>query len=92
MFGAMTPRFGHLDFKYRFLVGFAIFIGLFFVEYPPIFVLGYWGWGALVHKTISGALLILNLVLAQYLAKRLGLFGSPSNIGTRKTVPPAMKD
>jgi len=67
-----------LDFKYQFLAALSIFVGLFFVEYPPIFLLGYWSWGALVHKTLTGILLILNLVLAQFAAKRLGLFkGAP---------------
>ena len=70
----MTSRLRELDFKYQFLVALSIFVGLFFMEYPPMFLLGYWSWGPVVHKTITGALLILNLVLAQQAAKRLGLF------------------
>jgi hypothetical protein len=64
-----------LGFKAQVALVLAIYVGLFFVEYPPIFLLGYWAWGALVHKTITGVLLAVNLVITQYLAKRLGLFG-----------------
>jgi hypothetical protein len=52
----------------------SILVGLFFVEYPPIFLFGYWSWGAVAHKTLTGVLLILNLILAQYAARRLGFF------------------
>ncbi len=82
--GALASRLRGLDFKYQFLVALSIFVGLFFVEYPPIFLLGYWSWGALVHKTLTGILLILNLVLAQYSAKRLGLFQSKATIGPQE--------
>ena len=64
-----------LGFKAQAAVVLALYVGLFFVEYPPIFLFGYWSWGALVHKTITGVLLALNLVITQYAAKRLGLFG-----------------
>ena len=63
-----------LGFKAQLAVVLAIYVGLFFVEYPPIFLMGYWSWGALVHKTITGVLLAVNLVITQYAAKRLGLF------------------
>ncbi len=51
-----------------------ILLGLFFVEYPPIFLVGYWSWGALVHKVLSGVLIAVNLVITQYAARRLGFF------------------
>ena len=63
-----------LGFKSQVAVVLAFYVGLFFVEYPPIFLLGYWSWGALVHKTLTGVLLAVNLVITQYAAKRLGLF------------------
>jgi hypothetical protein len=61
-------------FKYQLLVALGLYVGLFFVEYPPIFLMGYWSWGAVVHKTITGVLLILNLLVTQYSVKRIGLF------------------
>jgi hypothetical protein len=64
-----------LGFKAQVAVVLAFYVGLFFLEYPPIFLLGYWSWGALVHKTITGGLLAVNLIITQYAAKRLGLFG-----------------
>jgi hypothetical protein len=63
-----------LGFKSQVAVVLAFYVGLFFVEYPPIFLLGYWSWGALEHKTLTGVLLAVNLVITQYAAKRLGLF------------------
>jgi hypothetical protein len=63
-----------MDFKYQVIVTVSIFVGLFFLEYPPIFLLGYWSWSAAAHKTLTGILLILNLVLSQYAARRLGFF------------------
>lgn len=65
---------GGLAFRYQVAIAAAIYIGLFFVEYPPIFLVGYWSWGALVHKTLTGVLLAVNLVLAEIAVKRLGLF------------------
>lgn len=47
-----------------------IFLGLFFLEYPPLFLMGYWSWSALVHKTLSGIFLILNLAVAEYAVRR----------------------
>jgi hypothetical protein len=52
----------------------SILVGLFFIEYPPIFLFGYWSWGAVAHKTLTGILLITNLVVAQFIARRLGFF------------------
>ncbi len=72
------PRLG---FKYQLLVTVSMFVGLFFLEYPPIFLLGYWSWGGAVHKTLTGILLLLNLLLAQYAARRLGFFRSASKAG-----------
>ncbi len=58
------------------LVALCILVGLFFVEYPPIFLVGYWAWGALVHKTLSGVFIVLNLLITQYATRRLGFFQS----------------
>ena len=58
--------------KSEIILGVSILVGLFFVEYPLIFPLGYWSWGALAHKTLTGMLLVLNLLMAQYATKRLG--------------------
>jgi hypothetical protein len=58
--------------EYQVLVTAAVFLGLFFVEYPPLFLLGYWTWGAFVHKTLSGVFLILNLVAGLQVWRRLG--------------------
>jgi hypothetical protein len=71
-----TRSMASLGFKAQVAVVLALYVGLFFVEYPPIFLLGYWSWGALVHKTITGVLLAVNLLITQYAARRLGLFGS----------------
>ena len=71
-----TRAVARLSFKAQVAVLLAFYVGLFVVEYPPIFLLGYWSWGALVHKTITGVLLAVNLVITQYTAKRLGMFGS----------------
>ena len=64
-----------MRFKAQVAVVLALYVGLFFVEYPLIFMLGYWSWGGLVHKVISGVIIALNLVVTQYASKRLGLFG-----------------
>ena len=63
-----------LGFKSQLLVTLALYIGLFLVEYPPIFLMGYWSWGAVVHKSLTGVLIVLNLLITQRLARRLGLF------------------
>jgi hypothetical protein len=51
------------------------------VEYPPIFLLGYWSWSGLVHKTITGVLIVVNLVVALQAAKRLGSIGEVKKVG-----------
>jgi hypothetical protein len=63
---------GMLDSKSQVLLALSILVGLFFVEYPPLFLLGYWSWGAAVHKTLTGAFLVTNLLVAQFVARRLG--------------------
>jgi hypothetical protein len=68
------PTTTSMGFKAQVAVVLALYVGLFFVEYPPIFILGYWSWGGLVHKLITGVLIALNLVVTQYAARRLGLF------------------
>jgi hypothetical protein len=71
---ARTTPTATMGLKAQVAVTIALYVGLFFVEYPPIFILGYWGWGAVVHKIITGVLIALNLVVTQYAARRLGLF------------------
>jgi len=62
--------------KFQVAISLCILVGLFFVEYPPIFLIGYWSWGALAHKTLSGALIAVNLLITQYSVRRLGYFRS----------------
>ena len=71
----MPTRSVRLGFKGQVAMALAFYVGLFFVEYPPIFLLGYWSWGALAHKVITGVLLAVNLIITQYSARRLGMFG-----------------
>ena len=47
-----------------------IFFGLFFVEYLPLFALGYWSWGYAPHKILSGVFILLNLAIAEYAVRR----------------------
>ncbi len=61
-----------LDFKSQVIVALSTLVGLFFIEYPPLFLLGYWSWSASVHKILTGAFLIANLVIAQQVVRRLG--------------------
>jgi hypothetical protein len=63
-----------LDAKLQVLVAASILVSLFLVEYPPIFLLGYWTWSGTVHKTLTGVLLVVNLVVTQLATKRLGFF------------------
>jgi hypothetical protein len=84
------PGTGMLDFKSQVLVALSILVGLFFIEYPPLFLLGYWTWGAAVHKTLTGAFLITNLLVAQFVARRLGSFRGgrrPGRSGVQKGLP-----
>ncbi len=80
-----------LDPKSQLLLAVSILVGLFFLEYPPIFALGYWSWGAALHKALTGALLVINLVVAQYATRRLSspgnstLEGSPGRQGVSET-------
>jgi hypothetical protein len=79
-----TTSIARLGFKSQVAFVLAFYIGLFFVEYPPLFLLGYWTWGGLVHKTITGILLAVNLIITQYAAKRLGLFSRVEKVGNGK--------
>jgi len=65
---AGTTRGGRL--RLQVIVAVAVLVGLFFVEYPPIFALGYWTWSGAVHKALTGVFLIVNLVIGQYVARR----------------------
>ena len=47
-----------------------IFFGLFLLEYPPLFLFGYWTWSGTLHKILSGIFLILNLAVAEYAVRR----------------------
>jgi hypothetical protein len=62
---------GRRDIRYQILIAASIFCGLFFVEYPLLFLVGYWSWGPVIHKVLSGLFLVLNLALAEYARKRL---------------------
>jgi hypothetical protein len=70
----MIARLRDAGFASQVVVTVAILVGLFFIEYPPIFLFGYWSWGAVAHKTLTGILLVANLVVAQFVARRLGFF------------------
>jgi hypothetical protein len=68
--------------NYQVLVTAGVFFGLFFIEYPPLFQLGYWAWpytvGYTAHKILSGLFIILNLGITQYAVRRWGYFrGAP---------------
>ncbi len=65
--GAGRPR---TDLNLYLTVAAPIFFALFFLEYPPLFLIGYWSWSAVVHKTLSGIFLILNLAIAEYAVRR----------------------
>jgi hypothetical protein len=68
--------------KYQVLVTASLFFGLFFIEYPPLFELGYWAWpytvGYTAHKILSGLFIILNLGITQYAVRRWGFFRGSS--------------
>lgn len=64
-----------------------VLIGLFFLEYPPIFLFGYWSWGPVTHKVLSGVLLIVNLVVAQYAGKRAFSLGHRASADATKPSP-----
>jgi len=75
-------------FKLQVGISLCIYLGLFFLEYPPIFMVGYWSWGALVHKTLSGVLIALNLVITQYAVRRLGYFkGEGTRLAAGRRLP-----
>jgi hypothetical protein len=76
-----TSKSQRSDVKYQLLVFAAVFLSLFFVEYPPLFLLGYWSWGAVIHKVLSGVFLILNLIIAEFARKRLGFVPVPRSKG-----------
>ena len=62
------------ELRYQVLITGALFFGLFFVEYPPLFLLGYWSWGYWPHKVLSGIFIVLNLFVTQYAVRRWGFF------------------
>ena len=82
--GLRLRRFVALGFRSQLAVSVCILLGLFFVEYPPIFLIGYWTWGALVHKVLSGALIALNLLITQFAVRRLGYFRGPPDARSQR--------
>lgn len=83
----MTNRPVVSGFKAQLVLSIGILLAMFVIEYPPIFAVGYWGWGALVHKVLSGVLIAVNLVITQFLVRRLGFFRAPGVTNERD--PPA---
>jgi hypothetical protein len=80
--------------KYQVLVTASLFFGLFFIEYPPLFQLGYWAWpytvGYTAHKILSGLFIILNLGITQYAVRRWGFFQHAPKVdgeGVQESVP-----
>lgn len=75
------------------LVTGAIFFGLFLIEYPPLFSLGYWAWpytvGYTAHKVLSGLFIILNLGITQFVVRRWGFFRQSSSSLNTSTDSPA---
>ena len=61
-------------FKAQLLLSIGILLAMFVIEYPPMFAMGYWGWGAITHKVLSGVLIAANLVITQFVVRRLGFF------------------
>jgi hypothetical protein len=80
--------------NYQVLVTAGVFFGLFFIEYPPLFQLGYWAWpytvGYTLHKILSGLFIILNLGITQYAVRRWGYFKRAPSAETDgvKTIQP----
>ena len=68
--GSAAPRPQRSSANLYLTVAAPIFFGLFFVEYPPLFLVGYWSWGGLVHKVLSGIFLLLNLGVAEMAVRR----------------------
>jgi len=68
--GAAGPGRPRSDINLYLTVAAPIFFALFFVEYLPLFAVGYWSWSGLVHKILSGAFLLLNLGIAEYSVRR----------------------
>ena len=68
--GAAGPRRPRSDLSLYLTVAAPIFFALFFVEYLPLFAVGYWSWGGFVHKVLSGIFLLLNLGIAEYSVRR----------------------
>ena len=73
-------------FPFQVVVTGAIFFGLFLIEYPPLFALGYWTWpyeaGYTAHKVLSGLFIVLNLGITQYLVRRWGFFSRAPSVST----------
>jgi len=76
------------DFKYQALVTAVLFLGLFFVEYPPLFLIGYWSWGYWPHKILSGVFIALNLYITQYSVRHWGFFKRPRSVDSEKLKKP----
>jgi len=80
----MISRARNLKLRYRVLVAVLILLAPYSIEYPLVFQFGYWSWGAAAHKSVDGALVILNLLIAQFVTKRLGFFGGKVRLVAKK--------
>ena len=78
-------------FRYQVLITASLFFGLFFIEYPPLFLLGYWSWGYWPHKILSGIFVILNLFLTQYAVRKWGFFQRRPNVDMDKVGEPVQQ-
>jgi hypothetical protein len=74
------------DVRSQVALALSILVGLFFIEFPPLFLLGYWSWGPTIHKILTGAFLIANLVIAQFVTRRLGFLRRERG-GSQKPLP-----
>ena len=79
----MISRARKLKLRYQVLLSVLILLAPYSIEYPLVFLFGYWSWGAAAHKSVDGALVILNLLIAQYVTKRLGFFAGPARFGAK---------
>jgi hypothetical protein len=77
------------EFKYQVLITAILFFGLFFIEYPPLFLAGYWSWGYWPHKILSGVFIALNLYLTQYSVRRWGFFHRAPEADAEKVDEPS---
>lgn len=63
-----------LDTKYQLMIVAVVFFGLFLIEYPPLFLAGYWSWGYWPHKILSGIFIVVNLSVTLTFVRRYHFF------------------